>query len=254
MIALGCGCSSAGQSYQSKAAPAQSYGGTYYAMSDDVVEGQLTSADSVQTVAESSGPARVRASTARASSRTPEQIVQEAGRKLVRNASLLLEVKNESMYPTTIKQIGEIAASMEGYTQSETERTILILVPTERLDEAIKRIEPLGEIKSRNISVQDVTTQYVDLQIRIDNLRRLRDRLTDLIEQSAEVKDILEVEKELARVTSQLEQLEGQLRGMEKRTAFATINVALDKRVSPGPIGWIFYGIAVGIKWLFVWD
>ena len=44
------------------------------------------------------------------------------------------------------------------------------------------------------------------------------------------------------------------MRVLSGRVAMATISVDLEEDVSPGPIGWIGYGIYRGVKWLFVWD
>jgi hypothetical protein len=36
--------------------------------------------------------------------------------------------------------------------------------------------------------------------------------------------------------------------------ALATVRVDFERPVRPGPVGWVFYGLARGVKWLFVWD
>lgn len=175
-------------------------------------------------------------------------------RKLVRNAWMTVEVSDEDDFAPTLKRAVKIAESLDGYVQAETQQSITMLVPTDRLAEAVVQVEKLGEVTRREISVQDVSASYLNLQIRIDNLRRMRVRLTELVQQATEVKDILEVERELSRVTLELESLEGQLRFMDKQTTYATLHLAVEESVSPGPIGWVFYGIGMGIKWLFVWD
>ena len=81
-----------------------------------------------------------------------------------------------------------------------------------------------------------------------------RERVQELVDEGKNVEEILAVEKELARVTSQLESLEGQMRVLDNRTTYATVNVVLEERVRPGPVGWVFYGLYRGVKWLFVWD
>ena len=41
---------------------------------------------------------------------------------------------------------------------------------------------------------------------------------------------------------------------MKNQLTFATIAISLEESVTPGPVGWVFYGVYTGVKWLFVWD
>jgi len=90
--------------------------------------------------------------------------------------------------------------------------------------------------------------------VRIDNLQKLRTRLQALVEKAEAVADLMALEKELARVTSDLESLEARQRVLEKDVAYSVLYVSLEEEISPGPLGWIPYGLYLGVKWLFVWD
>lgn len=65
---------------------------------------------------------------------------------------------------------------------------------------------------------------------------------------------MLAVERELARATTEVERLEGQLRLLQNQVAFSTVRLTVDEDVDPGPLGWVFVGLYEGVKWLFVWD
>ncbi|MEZ4462027.1 MAG: DUF4349 domain-containing protein [bacterium] len=103
--------------------------------------------------------------------------------------------------PKTVKAIGDLARANKGYVANESRNVITIKVPNAALDAVLTRIKALGDLTDQNVYVNDVTAQYVDIQIRIDNLKRLRTRLTELLVQGKTVTEVLEVEKELARVT-----------------------------------------------------
>lgn len=175
-------------------------------------------------------------------------------RKFVKTAWLDLEVSDEDDFEPTIAKIQEVAEGLGGYAVEVSSTSITTKVPTERLDEALVSIASIAEVTHRNVRVSDVTAQYVDMQIRIANLEKVRIRLQELVEQGEDVKAILEVEKELNRVTRELESLKGQMRMLSNQVTFATIHVDVEESVTPGPIGWIFYGGYKAIKWLFVWD
>jgi hypothetical protein len=175
-------------------------------------------------------------------------------RKLVRDGSLTIEYEDEREQRELISTSREIAARFGGYLSSETSTHLIMRVPAPLIDDVVGELEKIGDVTSRSISVREVTAEHTDLTIRIDNLRNLRERLQALLREAKSVQEMLEVEKELARVSQELEQLEGQLRLLVNQVTLATIHIELEKAVRPGPVGWVFYGVYRGIKWLFVWD
>lgn len=177
-----------------------------------------------------------------------------AQRRRIRDADVGLIVDDESDIEPAISRIGNSAEALGGYLVHASSRSVSVKVPEDKLDVALTWLDGVGEISHKNIQTRDVTAEYVDLGIRIDNLQRSRKRLQALLDQGGNVKDLVEVERELRRVTSELESLYGQRRLLENQTTFATMSVTFKNRVSPGPVGWVFYALYVGVKWLFVWD
>jgi predicted small secreted protein len=175
------------------------------------------------------------------------------GRKLKRNAWLTVEVDDDEDITVALDKAKKSAQAADGYVQSETSKSVTLMVPTERADSFLDELARLGEVTDRNVRVSDVTSEYVDLQIRIDNLEQTRQRLKQLLMQSADVQDVLEVEKELSRVTGELERLKGQMRTMSRETTYASVQLTVEEEITPGPVGWVFYGSYKVVKWLFVW-
>ena len=176
------------------------------------------------------------------------------GRKLKRTAYLTIEVDDEERIPEVVDKARQKALDFDGYVASESTDSIEVMVPTERLDQVLAELDGTGEVVSKRVSVEDVTSQYVDLKVRIDNLEKTRQRLKQLMSRAQNVEETLKVEKELTRVTTELEQLKGQMRRMKRETTYARLHVHVEKDVRPGPIGWVFYGLYRGVKWLFIWD
>lgn len=177
-----------------------------------------------------------------------------AQRLMIKRANLTLEVGDEDEFEKTGEAIEAIAKELKGYVVSRQNRNVNLRVPAPSLEAALDAIGKLGEVTYRNVSADDVTAQVTDLKVRIDNLKTLRTRLKGLVDKADQVKDLIELEKELARVTGELERLEAQERGLERDVAMSQISVHIEEDVSPGPIGWVFYGLYRGVKWLFVWD
>jgi len=120
--------------------------------------------------------------------------------------------------------VERIAREVGGYLSSRQDASTTIRVPRDRFDEAVARIEKLGDVTHRDIKAQDVTDEFVDLAARLKNAYVIRDRLNDLLSRAA-VKEALEIEKELGRVTEDIERMEGRMKLLRDQIAFSTITV-----------------------------
>jgi hypothetical protein len=120
--------------------------------------------------------------------------------------------------------VEKIAREIGGYLSVRQDNSITVRVPRDRFDDAVGRIEKIGDVTHRDIKAQDVTDEYVDMQARLKNAYTIRDRLNDLMNKAA-VKEALEIEKELGRVTEDIERMEGKLKLLRDQMAFSTITV-----------------------------
>ena len=125
--------------------------------------------------------------------------------------------------------IEDVARSMGGYLSSRNDTQIEIRVPRARFDDALHKVEASGDVVHRDVSAEDVTDAYVDLDSRLKNARAVRDRLQALLEK-ASVKEAIEIQRELERVTGEIEVLEGKLKLLSNRVAYSTIAVTFQPR------------------------
>lgn len=151
-----------------------------------------------------------------------------------------------------------MAKEMGGYTldssRSEKRLRITLRVPGARFEEALRRLAKLGKVEHRGISGKDVTTEFVDLSMRLKNALKMRKRYLELLRRSQNVAEAVQVQKELERVTASIESLKGRLSVIRNQVSLSTIVLTLERPTRPGPIGWIFYGLYKGVVWLFVWN
>jgi hypothetical protein len=74
--------------------------------------------------------------------------------------------------------------------------------------------------------VNDVTEEYSDLELRLSNFRKVREQLLKVLDDKAKkVAEILEVERELARVGGEIEVMEGRLKNFDRQIDWATVTV-----------------------------
>ncbi|MGH7281799.1 MAG: DUF4349 domain-containing protein [Polyangiaceae bacterium] len=120
--------------------------------------------------------------------------------------------------------VEQIAKDLGGYLSVRNDTSITIRVPRAAFDEAIRRIGLTGDVVHKEISAEDVTDQYVDMEARLKNAKAMRDRLQDLL-QRAQVKEAIEIQAQLGKVTEEIERLEGQLKLMKDKIAYSSIAV-----------------------------
>jgi hypothetical protein len=118
-----------------------------------------------------------------------------------------------------------LARELGGYLAQRGDAQVTVKVPRPRFDEAMKRIEKLGDVLHRNVAAEDVTDEFVDLELRLKNARAMREQLVELLKGAA-VKDAIEIEKELAKVTEVIEQIEGRLKVLRDKVGFSSITVS----------------------------
>jgi hypothetical protein len=154
----------------------------------------------------------------------------------------------------TRKTLTEKIEDFDGFITRESDNQITSRIPVEHMEEFLGITRTLGKVESESKTGVDITDQYRDNVIRLENLRNLRSRYLELLHIAETVADLLSIEKELERVNTEIEIMEGRIQYAQMSVAYSNITVRFNERVRPGPFGLIFYGLYLGIKWLFVWD
>lgn len=111
--------------------------------------------------------------------------------------------------------------------------TVSMLIAASQADRLIDSLRQHGRITRHDISQVDRTLQVVDLAARLANQRALRDRLRSLSSQRADkLRDVLDLERELARVQGEIDSLDGQLRQVENVTRNVTLTLQFTKQAT----------------------
>ena len=145
-----------------------------------------------------------------------------------------------------LSQITDVSIDLGGWVVgsnrvSQHSGSIAIRVPAGSLQDAFNMIEALAlEVESREITSQDVTDEFVDIESRLVSLRATRDRLLSFLEQSETIEDALLVEKELSALEERIEGMQGRINYLSQTSAFSLIEVNLKVspvqiEVDPGP-------------------
>lgn len=143
------------------------------------------------------------------------------------------------------RQVESVVKTNDGYIQNQSLREedsayLTLRVPPPHVKPVLDAVAALGTEEARSISSQDVTEQYIDTEARLKNAIALRDRLKSLLGQANSVKDILEIEKELTRVQSDIDSMQARLKSLKGQVDLAQIDLTLERKKILGPVGYIF--------------
>ena len=191
-----------------------------------VVEKEVIREVPVEAVAQKSLAGSSRASNGSA------PLLQIAERKVISTASVSLEVE---AVQDAVDQVRIIAESVGGFVEHldsgggplRQRAAMTIRVPQEEFSSALARIEAVGSVQSTSQGSEDVSERFIDLKARLSSALREEKSLLALLERANAVSEVLAIERELARVRSEIERFQGQLNFLERRIALATITVGL---------------------------
>jgi hypothetical protein len=163
-----------------------------------------------------------------------------AARKLIRTAQVTVEVAS---WDEAAGRLAAVVESSGGYvadtrlSRGEGDRrrgTITARVPADRFGAVLAELRGLGTVESETVSSQDITKVYTDLETRLTVKRETAERLRQILkDRTAALADVLAVERELSRVTEEIEQMEGERKFYDQQVALSTLTFTLHE---PQPI------------------
>jgi hypothetical protein len=159
-------------------------------------------------------------------------------RKIIYNADVSLVVKNLDESERELKEIikthdGIIAnAEISGSSGMRRQGTWKVRVPVDRFDSFLEALPNLGVPERNRRDSEDVSEEYYDLADRIKNKKLLQETLRGYQQEkkfSSKIEEMLAIEKEIERVRTELDQMEGRLRRLTNLTSLTTVTIVLQE-------------------------
>jgi len=171
-------------------------------------------------------------------------------RKVIKTAYLELEIE-DGKFEKIVFDITRLAENNGGFishTQSHsdsdgnlTSGSITLRIPQDNYNSALDLVKEMGTVKSISVSGQDITQEYTDLESRLRNMEAQEEILLDLMAQSKDVSDSIEVQHELSYVQEQIEIIKGRMNYLDNMVSFSTIDIYLyEPEPITSPSGWGF--------------
>lgn len=152
-------------------------------------------------------------------------------KKIIRNATLELEVKDANTYYKNLRELvrsygGYVAQEDQAETDYKLENRLVIKVPVDQFDVAVAGLtEKVEKVQQRNIRSEDVTGEIVDTRSRLEAKKQVRLRYLELLNQAHNMTDILSVQQEINGIQEEIEAATGRVQWLGNAAAFSTINL-----------------------------
>lgn len=162
----------------------------------------------------------------------------EIPQKIIKEASLRFETND---LEETFRQIQTAIATNKATVQNDSEgkdyssiyRNLSIRVPSQNFDAFINAVSKgVSYFERKDISSQDVTEQYIDLDSRLKTKRKLEERYLQILQKATKISEILEIEKQISAIREEIEAKEGQLKYLESRVSESTVTIEFYKTIA----------------------
>lgn len=154
-------------------------------------------------------------------------------RMVIQNSNLSLKVDDVSQ---TMEKINQKAQDLSGYMinssisqpEEKTTGNITVRIPADKMTEFLNYSKGLAvKVVSENLTGYDVTDQYTDTQTQIDTLEKTKAKFEAILSGAAKTQDILEAQREITNIQSQIDSYKGQNKYLEQTSKLAKITIYL---------------------------
>jgi len=164
--------------------------------------------------------------------------IQPSERMIIRNGTLRLTVEDPraaqkeveaAVTELTAKGAFIVTSNEQTYYEGQAPTiTMTIRVPAEEFDAVMDRIAKLAvKVDERSESADDVTAEYVDLNTRLESLEAARDRLLEIMKQSATTEELLLAEQQLTQRETEIESIKGRMKFLSESAQLSSVTITM---------------------------
>ena len=167
-----------------------------------------------------------------------EETTNTIQQKIVKTGNLRFETKDlNDTYNQILKSVkangGSIQNDSEGKNYETVFRNLVVRIPSQNFDVFIQNISKgVSYFDNKEISAEDVTAEYIDIDTRLNAKKALENRYLDLLKKANKVSEMLEIEAQLSAIREEIEAKQGQLNYLKSRISLSTITIEFYKPIA----------------------
>lgn len=169
-----------------------------------------------------------------------EENVEVKERKLIKEGNVSFETDDlkatrDHIFKTVKEYKGYVSSDNEHKYRKKISQTLTVRVPASKFDDFLKAAtKGVGTFDNRSVDVRDVTEEYVDVEARLKAKKQLEARYLELLKEAKNVTEMLEVEREIGKLRSEIESIEGRFNYLKNRVGFSTVNITFYEKTAGG--------------------
>lgn len=160
-----------------------------------------------------------------------------AKRKMIKRVGMTVQTKS---YDEFIQSVKTFIVESNGYIQNSVmydspskyaarNATIIARIPAENLNGFTGNIYKKGTVTYYDEDLQDVTTQYVDIQSRIKSLEIELESLNELLLKATDLQYIISIHDRLTTVRYELESYQTSLKNYDELISYSTVTIRINE-------------------------
>lgn len=167
-------------------------------------------------------------------SNTPAQTTI-ISKKIIKNGEMTVQVGDIKKAQTQINNIikdNKAYIQKEEYhnTDTEDQLNITVRVPHRSFDPLINSFSNgIGSVVSKKIDSDDVTEEYTNVSIKLDNKKIYLEKYRDMLKSAKTTKDMLEIQEKIRELEDEIDVSEGRLRFIDDRVNYSTLLLSIYK-------------------------
>ncbi|PWH83951.1 DUF4349 domain-containing protein [Algibacter marinivivus] len=116
-------------------------------------------------------------------------------------------------------------------------RHIIVRIPTNNFQNTLDAVSKnVDYFDTKRISAKDVTEEFIDLEARLKAKLTLEKRYLELLSKAKNVKEMLEIERELSNIREEIEAKQGRLKYLQNKVSLSTLDIEFYKLTSEAPV------------------
>jgi hypothetical protein len=155
-------------------------------------------------------------------------------RMIIHKAILSVNVKElekaQSNIEQKVEQYGGYIVESNVYQEDNQTSSgkMIVRIPEKNFEKFLLEAEgEAAEVLERNVTGQDVTEQFVDLESRVKSKRAVEERLLEFMSKAQKTDDLLKISADLAKIQEEIEVMVGKMKYLENQTSFSTIELSM---------------------------